>query len=210
MADPVDPMIAAVIGIVLALPWADEVILPPPTTTTMTVVARLEAIALVAMTTAVVPLRLVTSMIVAIGMDVRLLAAFPLMISAPLVLVTMQTRMSLVAPLLVATMTPTPTVTVAARLMTLARRLPVVVVVAVAVAVAAVVAHALPVAVPHTRAITLPADVTRIIVPTTSKGRKFPPFGKRRMKIATTVSARLRVSQRMVKHSRYQHGLAQF
>lgn len=209
MADPVDPMIAAVIGIVLALPWADEVILPPPTTTTMTVVARLEAIALVAMTTAVVPLRLVTSMIVAIGMDVRLLAAFPLTISAPLVLVTMQTRMSLVAPLLVATMTPTPTVTVAARLMTLARRLPVVVV-AVAVAVAAVVAHALPVAVPHTRAITLPADVTRIIVPTTSKGRKFPPFGKRRMKIATTVSARLRVSQRMVKHNRYQHGLAQF
>lgn len=164
--DLADLMTAAVIGTVLDPPWADVATPQRRMTTTMTVVARLVAIALVAMITAAVPLRRVTSMIVAIGMDARLLAASPLTISAPLVLVTTQIHMSLVALLPVATMTPTPTVTVVAHLTMLVLRLHVVAVVA-----AVVVVPARLVAVLHTKATILPVDVTRCIGSEVIEGR---------------------------------------
>ncbi|OAG08037.1 uncharacterized protein CC84DRAFT_1162051 [Paraphaeosphaeria sporulosa] len=74
----------------------------------MTVEDRRAATARVVMTTAVALLRHVTSMIVAIGMGVRLLAEAPLMISALPVLAMTQTRTILVVdPLRAAMMTHT-------------------------------------------------------------------------------------------------------
>lgn len=159
MVDRADPMIVVVIVTVRAPRWAAEATRRHPMMTTMTVVARPEAIALVAMTTAVVRRRRVTSMIVAIGMGARLPVAFPLMISALLVLVTMPIRMSLVVALRhAATMTPTQTDTVVDVLHTTLARRP------LAVVVADARAH-LPVVL-LMRAITLLAVVTRGAVAT--------------------------------------------
>ena len=156
MADQADPMTAVVIVTVRALRWAAGVTLRHPMMTTMIVVARPEVTALAAMTTAVVPLPRVTSTIAAIGMGARLPAAFPLMISAPLVLVTTPIPMSLAAGLPhVATMThmQTDTVVDVPHMMPVPRPL------AAAVVVEDARAH-LPVVLPM-KAITLPAVATR-------------------------------------------------